>query len=107
MPPASLERKRGIAGVDLQKPDAEAWATVESAAPETSIHEVDVRDEGSIASVVAAVVERHGGIDVLVNAAGVIGRRTCPPSAYRGVGPGPRHQPEGDVPRLQARVCRG
>lgn len=62
-----------IAGVDLQKPDAEQWAKLESAAPGASVHEVDVRDEGSIASVVAAVVERHGGIDVLVNAAGVSG----------------------------------
>jgi NAD(P)-dependent dehydrogenase (short-subunit alcohol dehydrogenase family) len=36
-------------------------------------HEVDVRDEAAVAGAVRAVVEAHGRLDVVVNAAGVAG----------------------------------
>jgi NAD(P)-dependent dehydrogenase (short-subunit alcohol dehydrogenase family) len=62
-----------IAGWDLAKPADAAWGEIRSLAPATSFHEVDVRDEPSVAAAAAATLERHGRIDVLVNAAGVVG----------------------------------
>jgi 2-dehydro-3-deoxy-D-gluconate 5-dehydrogenase len=38
-----------------------------------NVLEVDVRDEGSVAAGITAVIERHGRLDVLVNNAGVGG----------------------------------
>ena len=65
-----------VAGLDLAKPAgavAEAWREVEKAAPEAVFLTADVRDEAAIARVVAEVAERLGGIDGVVNAAGVSG----------------------------------
>jgi len=36
-------------------------------------HAVDVRDEAAVAAAVAAIVEQHGRLDVVLNAAGVVG----------------------------------
>ena len=36
-------------------------------------HRVDVRDEPGVRAVFASVVDQHGHVDVVVNAAGVIG----------------------------------
>ncbi|MBV9255172.1 MAG: SDR family oxidoreductase [Actinobacteria bacterium] len=36
-------------------------------------HTVDVRDEAAVAAAVAAIVEQHGRLDVVLNAAGVVG----------------------------------
>jgi NAD(P)-dependent dehydrogenase (short-subunit alcohol dehydrogenase family) len=72
-----------IAGLDVAKPDDAAWQSVVKAAPDSSFHEVDVRDEEALASVISEVGERFGRIDALVNAAGVAGG-------------GPVHQLEGD-----------
>jgi len=44
--------------------------------PHTSAHEVDVTDEASVAALVADVVAQHGRLDVLVNAAGVMLRKS-------------------------------
>lgn len=44
--------------------------------PHASIHEVDVTDEASVAALVADVIATHGRLDVLVNAAGVMLRKT-------------------------------
>jgi NAD(P)-dependent dehydrogenase (short-subunit alcohol dehydrogenase family) len=60
-----------IAGLDVAEPGADAWAEVSKAAPEVAFHRADVRDEASVERAVAAVAERFGRIDVLVNAAGV------------------------------------
>ena len=62
-----------IAGFDLNKPSDDAWAGVAEHAPATSFHELDVRDEAAIVAAVAAVGEKYGRIDVLLNAAGVAG----------------------------------
>ncbi len=62
-----------IAGVDIAKPADADWNAIQSAAPATSFHEADVRDEETIRAAVAAAAERHGRIDVLLNAAGVSG----------------------------------
>jgi len=62
-----------IAGLDVAEAPAKAWTQVEQAAPEADFRTADVRDEEAVAAAVAAVKERFGRIDVLVNAAGVAG----------------------------------
>ncbi len=62
-----------IAGLDVAEPPPEAWQPVRDAAPGTSFHVADVRDEAAVAAAVAAAAEAHGRLDVLVNAAGVSG----------------------------------
>ncbi len=62
-----------IAGFDVAKPPDATWSAVREAAPSVEFREVDVRNEAAIAEAVAAVVDRLGRIDVLVNAAGVSG----------------------------------
>jgi len=58
-----------VAGADVQE-DPDWKAVAGEAAP---FHHLDVRDEPEIERVVARVTEALGGIDVLVNAAGVLG----------------------------------
>lgn len=62
-----------IAGLDIAKPSDDTWAPIDAAAPESSFHVADVREEADVARVVAEVAGRFGRIDVLVNAAGVAG----------------------------------
>ncbi len=62
-----------VAGLDVVLPSDSAWKSVQEAQPESSFHEVDVRDEDSLAAIVAEIAVRFGRIDVLVNAAGVAG----------------------------------
>ncbi|MBW2421918.1 MAG: glucose 1-dehydrogenase [Deltaproteobacteria bacterium] len=62
-----------IAGLDVAKPADEAWAAIEASAPGAIFREADVRDEAAVSAAVAACVEEFGHIDVLVNAAGVVG----------------------------------
>lgn len=65
-----------IAGLDVSEPSREVWAGITRDAAAVSMHLADVRDETSVAAVVAEVVDRHGQLDVVVNAAGVAGG--CP-----------------------------
>ncbi len=60
-----------IAGVDLAEPTGPAWEKVTGTAPGSTAHAASVSDESAIESVVGTVVDQHGRIDVLVNAAGV------------------------------------
>ncbi len=61
-----------VAGLDLQKPQPEPWGEVERSAPKALFLDgVDVRHEAEVETAVRAVLEAFGGIDVLVNAAGV------------------------------------
>jgi NAD(P)-dependent dehydrogenase (short-subunit alcohol dehydrogenase family) len=63
-----------IAGMDLRKSDgASDWDAGVKLAPAAHFESGDVREEGRIQEVVAAVKERLGRIDVLVNSAGVAG----------------------------------
>jgi NAD(P)-dependent dehydrogenase (short-subunit alcohol dehydrogenase family) len=62
-----------VAAFDVQKPNDEAWKALESQAPGALFQDVDVRNEESIQAAVKAVTDAFGPIDVLVNAAGVVG----------------------------------
>ena len=62
-----------VAGFDIAKPADDVWAAVTKAAPAAHFHEVDVRDEDSVSAGAEAAIEALGPIDVLVNAAGVVG----------------------------------
>ena len=61
-----------VAGFDLaEKPDA--WTEIEKAAPGSTFHVGDVRDEAQQRAWAADVKAAHGRIDSLVTAAGVAG----------------------------------
>ncbi|MBW2314192.1 MAG: SDR family oxidoreductase [Deltaproteobacteria bacterium] len=62
-----------IVALDVAKPPDDLWSEIDASAPGTLFQEVDVRDEPSVEAAVAATRERFGRIDVLVNAAGVVG----------------------------------
>lgn len=60
-----------VAGLDVV--ESEEWRRLASGKPGSAFHACDVRDEEAVSSAVAAVVGRHGRIDLLVTAAGVAG----------------------------------
>jgi NAD(P)-dependent dehydrogenase (short-subunit alcohol dehydrogenase family) len=60
-----------VAGLDLNP--APRWDEVSAAAPNVSFHIADVTDEDAVAAAIAAVLEAHGRLDVVVNYAGVAG----------------------------------
>jgi NAD(P)-dependent dehydrogenase (short-subunit alcohol dehydrogenase family) len=62
-----------IAGIDIGEPPEDRWASIEASAPGALFQAADIRDEEAISAAVAATVERFGRIDILVNAAGVVG----------------------------------
>ena len=63
-----------IAGLDVQKPVDDGWDRVVGTSPKSTFREgLDVRDEARVESAIAAVRDRYGRIDALVNAAGVAG----------------------------------
>jgi NAD(P)-dependent dehydrogenase (short-subunit alcohol dehydrogenase family) len=65
------EEGAAVAGLDLAEPPA--WKSVVGVAPDASFHVADVRDEAAQRAAVAAALEAHGAIDILVTAAGVAG----------------------------------
>jgi NAD(P)-dependent dehydrogenase (short-subunit alcohol dehydrogenase family) len=62
-----------IAGLDRNEPRGGDWEQATKLASDAVFDSADVRDEGRLAEVVAAVRERLGRIDILVNSAGVGG----------------------------------
>jgi NAD(P)-dependent dehydrogenase (short-subunit alcohol dehydrogenase family) len=62
-----------VAGLDVQRPPAELWKRVEEAGPGASFHLASVVSEGEVKSAVDEVAQAHGGLDIVVNAAGVVG----------------------------------
>lgn len=62
-----------VAGLDVKAPEPAAWKRVEQAAPDASFHLASVAVEDDVRTAVNDAAERHGRIDVLVNAAGVAG----------------------------------
>ena len=67
------EEGAALAGMDLNKAAGGDWDAAVSLAPAAHFEIGDVREEGRIQEIVAAVKERLGRIDVLVNSAGVAG----------------------------------
>lgn len=67
------EEGAALAGLDLQDPVGDDWKRAVELAPESCFELADVREDARLAEVVAAVRERLGRIDVLVNSAGVAG----------------------------------
>ena len=66
---------------------------------------LDVRDEAAVRDAFADVVGSHGRLDSVVHCAGVAGGGPVHLVDEPRVGPGHRHQPEGHLPRRQARVA--
>jgi NAD(P)-dependent dehydrogenase (short-subunit alcohol dehydrogenase family) len=62
-----------VAGLDVERPDPAAWKSVGDAAPGTSFHVADVRNESALRAAVDEVLAQFGRIDALVNCAGVAG----------------------------------
>jgi NAD(P)-dependent dehydrogenase (short-subunit alcohol dehydrogenase family) len=62
-----------IAGIDVGTPPEVDWTAIGADAPGAIFEQADVRDEEATSAAVAAALERFGRIDVLVNAAGVVG----------------------------------
>jgi NAD(P)-dependent dehydrogenase (short-subunit alcohol dehydrogenase family) len=62
-----------IAGLDVSKPPDELWSEISEVATGAIQLQADVRDEDAVKAAVAASAERFGRIDILVNAAGVVG----------------------------------
>lgn len=62
-----------VAGVDLHVPAGAAWERATRAGTGALALACDVRDEAQVERAVAAVVEKLGRIDMVVNAAGVAG----------------------------------
>lgn len=62
-----------VAGLDVQRAPAEVWKPVEEAALGASFHVGSVASEDDVREAVAEAVAAHGGLDVVVNAAGVPG----------------------------------
>jgi NAD(P)-dependent dehydrogenase (short-subunit alcohol dehydrogenase family) len=60
-----------VAGLDLV--EAPRWDEVTEASPGTTYHLADVTDEDAVAAAVAAVLDGHGRLDVVVNYAGTAG----------------------------------
>jgi citronellol/citronellal dehydrogenase len=66
---AALGAKVALVGRKRDKLDA-VQAEIEAAGGTSSAHPCDIRDEAVVRAVVAAVLQRHGRIDALVNNAG-------------------------------------
>jgi NAD(P)-dependent dehydrogenase (short-subunit alcohol dehydrogenase family) len=62
-----------VAGADLGTAGDAAWNEAVRLSPSSTLVALDVRDETAVAAAVAAFVERHGRLDVVVNSAGVAG----------------------------------
>jgi len=62
-----------VAGLDVQQPADPAWKEAAELAPRSHFGIADVSDEAQVTEAVAAAREALGGIDILVNAAGIAG----------------------------------
>ncbi len=62
-----------VAGIDIQDPADPAWKEATELAAKSHFALADVRDEALVAAAVGAAREALGGLDVLVNAAGIAG----------------------------------
>ena len=67
-----------VSGLDIGKPPLDLALV--------SFHEADVRDEAQVKAAVAGALHALGGIDVVINAAGVAGSRSRRAPATSGLG---------------------
>ena len=67
------EEGAAVGGLDLREPAEGDWLRAARLAPRHAFAVADVREDGAVARAVASLREALGGIDVLVNAAGVAG----------------------------------
>lgn len=70
---ATRMSEEGAAVAIVDRDDAAAHAAANKLGGSTTAHVCDVTDEAQVEAAVAAVVERHGRLDVLVNNAGIEG----------------------------------
>ena len=75
-----------VIGTDIQSVDAATWQ--EDCGPDTPFLHHDVTDEARWAAVVAQAVADHGGLDILLNCAGINGVSgdDAPPQATDTIG---------------------
>jgi 3-oxoacyl-[acyl-carrier protein] reductase len=69
---AYAEAGAALALADLDAAGLEAVAGGLPAGPAVTRHTLDVSDDGAVRETVAAAISAHGGIDVLVNGAGIL-----------------------------------
>jgi NAD(P)-dependent dehydrogenase (short-subunit alcohol dehydrogenase family) len=64
---------RGIAILDIQQDigDKAARDMTQETGIDTSFHRVDVRDVDAVGQTIGKIAEHYGGIDILINAAGI------------------------------------
>ena len=67
----ALAERGAIIAVGARRQPEAAIAELEAACPKLFHHELDVADNGSVETFVAALEGRHGPADILVNSAGV------------------------------------
>ena len=68
----ALRRGARVAAVDIDPTSLEQSAILAAAGERLSTHVVNVADQGAVAALPGAVVERHGAVDGLVHCAGII-----------------------------------
>ncbi|MDC5698835.1 SDR family oxidoreductase [Intrasporangium calvum] len=72
---ALAEHGATVAVADLEAQVGKVSETASRCGDRASVHAVDVTSEDSVRALAESVVERHGRVDVVVNAAGVMLRR--------------------------------
>ena len=85
-----------VVGLDLA--ECADWKQVADAAPAAGFHVADVRDAAAQNAAVAAAREQHGGIDVLVTAAGIAGGGPVHLISGRRLAARAGREPDRDVP---------
>src|SRR4029077_3952816 len=61
----------GASGAILDRDTAMADATAQAIGNSVSVHGADVTEEAALERAFADIIERHGGVDILVNSAGI------------------------------------
>ena len=67
-----LAKGAGVAAVDLSAEGLTATAGLAAAGPRLTTHPLDLRDREAVAGLPAEVTAAHGGVDGLLNVAGII-----------------------------------
>ncbi|MEZ4620424.1 MAG: SDR family oxidoreductase [Caldilineaceae bacterium] len=76
------ERGARVILVDIKDQGADHAASIRAAGGDAVFHQVDVRDAGQVEALFSNVAESHGGLDVLINAAGVLQGQYLQPEEF-------------------------